>query len=114
MKKKTQDGNYDVLRFFANHERKQQKSIIHIIENAQEGKRSRWMVHREQLSEKVEITESQESTLGNDCSNSPPLLLSFFALSFLYLIFHMLLRPKFINSMTFYELFQNSTLKSVK
>ena len=40
-KKKTQDGNYDVLRLFAKHERKQQKSIIHIIENAQEGKRSR-------------------------------------------------------------------------
>ena len=73
------------------------------------------MVYQEQLSEKVEITESQESTLGNECSNSlPPLFLSCFALSFLYLIFHMLLRPKFINSMTFDDFFQNSTLKSVK
>ena len=41
-KKKTQDGNYDVLRLFAKHERKQQqKSIIHISENEQEGKISR-------------------------------------------------------------------------
>ena len=61
------------------------------------------MLYREQLSEKVAITESRESTLGNHCSNFSPFSFCFcFALSSLYLIFHMLLRPKFVNSMTWH------------
>ena len=74
-----------------------------------------YMLYRAQLSEKVAITESRDSTLGNHCSNFFPFYFCLcFALSFLYLIFHMILRPKFVNSMTFDEFFQNSTLKRVK
>ena len=81
-KKKTQDGNYDVLRLFAKHGRKQKKSIIHIIENAQEGKRSRWMVYREQLSKKVEITKNQNRLSVMTALILSPLFLSFFCTIF--------------------------------